>query len=150
MSKLIVKQVFDLYEQNYEHKHETAAFCFWLFIIHEKHDESYLHSFLNLVMTSATDNPKYFSKADYDAIISAQAKDAKELRRIWREILFDTSNFDYDSFQAIIKVDELLESIGIESVWHFDGPVELFGKYKHLLDMKEVNSYPQSRNGPQS
>jgi hypothetical protein len=83
MSKLIVKQVFDLYEQNYEHKHEAAA-------------------------------------------------------------------FDYNSFQAIIKVDELLETLGIESVWHFDGPVELFGKYKHLLDMKEVDSYPPSRNGPQS
>ena len=149
MSHIIVKQIFDLYEQNYEHKHEAAAFCFWLFIIYEKHDEDYLHSFMNLVMTNATENTHFFSKADYDAIIAAQAKDSKELRRIWREMLFDTSNFDYDSFQAIICVDEMLDSLGIESVWHFDGPIELFGKYKHLLDIREIDSYPKSRNGPQ-
>ncbi len=147
MSKLIVKQAFDLYEQNYEHKHEAAAFCFWDIIGYHKKDEDYLFSFLNLLMTSATDNRAYFSKADYDSIVEAQAKDSKELRRIWREILFDISKFDYDSFQAIISVDELLESLELESVWHFDVPVELFGQYKHILDMKEVDSQPPSRNG---
>lgn len=147
MSKKVVKDVFDLYERNYEHKHEAAAFCFWYIIVYHKHDEEYLHSFLNLIMTSATDNANYFSREDYQSIISAQSIETKELRRIWRILLYDLSSFDYDSFQAIISVDELLESLDLESVWHFDVPLELFGKYKHILDMKEVDSNPPSRNG---
>jgi hypothetical protein len=147
VSKETVRQIYKLYEQNYEYRNEAAAFCFWSFIVCHRHEEKYLHTFLNLVMTCATDNTNYFSINDLRAIISAQQKDTKELRRIWRIILYDTSNFDYDSFQAIICVDELLESLDIESVWHFDVPVELFGNYKHILEMKEVDSQPFSKNG---
>lgn len=150
MSKETVKQIYNLYEQNYEYRNEAAAFCFWHFIVHHRHEESYLHTFLNLVMTCVTENKNYFGVNDLQAIISAQQKDKKELRRIWRIILYDTSNFDYDSFRAIICVDELLESLDLESVWHFDIPVELFGNYKNILDMKEVDSQPFSRNDESS
>lgn len=146
MSKESIRKVLNLYEQKYKYRQEAAAFCFWYIIIHYKGDINYLHRFLNRLMHNCTPSNEYFTEAEINEIIKAQERDVKELRKIWRILIYDLSEFEYDSFQAIISVDELLDSLEIESVWHFDLPIELFGSYKHILDMKEIDSQPPSRD----